>query len=489
MSSVGSRVSLSRFPARWSHLAEKETRQLNMPEHIPSAKPLRTLAGHVLIAAAWLLACASQTVGQEAEGLQPTITDDAQEPASPPPFALKPLPSIDDIQSEEETSAARRPAPVVDPYAPQGIDAGGLRLFPSIAVGAEYTSNVAQSPDDPQSAAGVAVKPGLRLQSDWSRHELTGNVSGDFTFFPKYSENDQRALDADANFRLDIRRTTTADFGAFYTLDQAGREDSELPDAAAERRTDQTFGVRAGLTHNLGAFDAEVRAGVAREVFGDVELNGGGVEDNSDRNLIAPTAGFRFTYSDPPVLKPFIDVAVTPRIHDDKRDRNGLKRDSLEAAAQLGVAIDNGPLWSGEVALAYLRRSYSDETLDSASAIGINGNLTWRPTDITTIVLSAGTSLEDATSAAQSASKVYTGRIDVTQAMRENIDAFAGAGFALEKGGQNAEKTFETTIGLNWQLTPEWAWTASYDTTWFKGAIPDDDYTEHRILTGIVLRR
>ncbi len=444
----------------------------------------------LLIAAAWLLACASHARGQEVDGLQPTITcDQAETAAPPPPFALKPLPSIDDIQSQEEETAARRPAPIVDPYAPQGIDAGGLRLFPSIAVGAEYTNNVAQSSDDPQSAVGVAVKPGLRLQSDWSRHELTGNVSGDFAFFPKHSENDRRALDAEVNFRLDIRRTTTVDFNTFYTLDQAGREDSELPDAAVERRTDQAFGVRAALTHNLGAFDAEARTGVAREVFGDVELNDGGIEDNSDRNLIAPTAGLRFTYSDPPMLKPFIDVAVTPRIHDDRRDRNGLKRDSLEAAAQIGVAIDNGPLWSGEVALAYLRRSYSDENLDSASAIGINGNLTWRPTDITSIVLSAGTSLEDATSAAASASKVFTGRIDVTQALRENIDAFAGAGFTLDKASQGTDKTFETTVGVNWQLTPEWAWTASYDATWFRGVTSADSYTEHRILTGIVLRR
>jgi hypothetical protein len=443
-----------------------------------------------ITAALCLMAGAAPLLAQEVDGLEPTITDDAAAAAKPNPLELKPLPSIDGIAQQEEAAQAprRRPAPV-DPYAPQGIDMGGLRLFPTLELGPGYTSNVDQSPDDAEGAVGLFVKPGLRLQSDWSRHEWVTSVNGDFAVFPKHSQNDRRAFDAQSDFRLDIRRTTTADLGAFYTLDQAGREDTDLPEAAAERRTDQTFGARAALTHDFGGLTGQARVGVAREVFGSVELNGGGEEDNSDRNLIAPSAGLRLTYSDPPVLKPFIDVAVTPRIHDQKRDRNGLRRDSLETGVQLGLGIDHGPLWAGDVALTYLRRSYKDSMLDTVSAIGINGNLTWRPTDLTTIVLTAGTSIDDATSAGSSGSKIYTGRIDATQAVRENVDLFAGLGATIEKADSGTEKTLETTVGVQWQFTPEWAWTASYDATWVKGAISDDDYTEHRILTGIVLRR
>lgn len=42
---------LARFPASRNRLAEKESRQINMLEHVLIAKPLRTLAGHALIAA------------------------------------------------------------------------------------------------------------------------------------------------------------------------------------------------------------------------------------------------------------------------------------------------------------------------------------------------------------------------------------------------------------------------------------------------------
>ena len=39
---------LARFPASRNRLAEKESRQINMLEHVLIAKPLRTLAGHAL---------------------------------------------------------------------------------------------------------------------------------------------------------------------------------------------------------------------------------------------------------------------------------------------------------------------------------------------------------------------------------------------------------------------------------------------------------
>ncbi len=39
---------LERFPTRWNHLVEKESLQINMLEHVPTAKPLHTLAGHAL---------------------------------------------------------------------------------------------------------------------------------------------------------------------------------------------------------------------------------------------------------------------------------------------------------------------------------------------------------------------------------------------------------------------------------------------------------
>ena len=55
----------ARFPAKWNHFAERESRQINMLEHVLVAKPLRTLAGHALnLASALCLALSLFLFGQ-----------------------------------------------------------------------------------------------------------------------------------------------------------------------------------------------------------------------------------------------------------------------------------------------------------------------------------------------------------------------------------------------------------------------------------------
>ena len=39
---------LARFPAKWNHFAERESRQINNLEHVLFAKVFHTLAGHAL---------------------------------------------------------------------------------------------------------------------------------------------------------------------------------------------------------------------------------------------------------------------------------------------------------------------------------------------------------------------------------------------------------------------------------------------------------
>jgi hypothetical protein len=60
---------------------------------------------------------------------------------------------------------------------------------------------------------------------------------------------------------------------------------------------------------------------------------------------------------DPPALKPFVELTYAPRFHDEKLDRNGLRRNSQGLTASVGVALDHGPIWSGDAALVYSVRN------------------------------------------------------------------------------------------------------------------------------------
>ncbi len=443
--------------------------------------------GSRLLSVCWvagLCGAAGPVLAQDASQLRPTVNDDAAtaEPAPPSVPQLTIAPEAEPLPPPERRT-------IEDPYAAHGIGLGGIRLYPSIGISGVYTSNVKAASSGAQPAAGLELKPGLRFASDWSRHAWEGEASGDFATYLKKGTSDSAGIDVNSRFRLDIRHFTRAEFEASYGLSQTGPEDNEVPSTAVGNRTEHTIAAGAALIHDFGAIEGRGRVGLERQIYEDVKLSGGGREDNADRNTYTPSLGLRVTYTEPPALKPFVDVTYAPRFHDNRLDRNGLERDSQGLATSLGVSLDRGPLWSGEAAIVYTLRDYKDAALDSNSALGINGNLTWRPTDLTSAVLTLATDLNETSSATSSGSVTYSARFDVTHALRDNITLLAGAGVSLDEESGSTDKTITSKLGLEWQLNPEWAWTASYDGTWFDAATSGDDYNEQRITTGIVIRR
>ena len=435
---------------------------------------------------AGLCGAASSAYGETVDLLRPTITDDeaqvdpVEEPAAFPSLTIAP---------EEEQVPLKTVRPITDPYAAPGIRLGGITLYPELEVGTVHTSNVASSATDARSDVGLSVIPSLRFESDWVRHYWRGQATGDFVAYLENDDFNSIQADASSAFRLNIRRATRAEFDASYALGQESSADSEVPDTAIGNRTDHTLMANAAIIHDLGGFEGRAKVGIERQIFEDVKLSGGGTEDNSDRNNYTPSLALRFSYTDPPALKPFVELAYAPRFHDEKFDRNGLRRDSQGIMASVGVTIDQGPYWLGEMALVYAMRDYEDSTLATNDAIGINGNLTWRPTDLTSVVMTLATGLNESASATSSGTKTWSGRIDVAHELRENVTLLGGFGVEFEKFSGGTDTTLSPNLGIEWQLNPNLAWTAGYDGTWFEAAASGGNYNEQRLMTGIILRR
>jgi hypothetical protein len=329
----------------------------------------------------------------------------------------------------------------------------------------------------------------MRFESDWIRHSWHGEASGDLTAYLENNDLNTAQADARSRFRLDIRHTTRAEFEASYALGQETSADNEVPDTAIGNRTDHTLMASAAIIHDFGGLEGRAKAGIERQVFEDVKLSGGGTEDNSDRDNYTPSLALRLSYIDPPALKPFMELVYAPRFHDEKFDRNGLRRDSQGITASVGVTLDQGPLWFGEMALVYAMRDYEDSALATNDAIGINGNLTWSPTDLTSVVMTLATTLDESSSATSSGTKTWSGRIDVAHELRENLTLLGGFGIEFEKFSGGTDTTLSPNFGVEWQLNRNLAWTAGYDGTWFEAASSGGNYNDQRVMTGIVLRR
>jgi hypothetical protein len=405
-----------------------------------------------------------------------------------PPQSVSPIP----ISQEEAPPPRRKKRAVGNAYAAQGlaIGQGGLRLFPSLEIDGIITSNVRNSATAQKSEVGIALKPSLSFVSDWSRHAWTGSLSANVLKYVNSPDLSSASGTAQTAFRLDILRTTTADFLASYSVSQASPGNTTLPGNALTPRTDQNFAFSAGITHDFGGLEGSVTTSLARSLFDDVALVGGGTELNSDRNYWAPSIklrgilGYAGTH-----LRPFAEITYNPRFHDKTLDRSGQQRNSQGASFAAGVAIDDDPVWTGEVALVDQFRAYDDPALGTVNALGLTGRMTWRPTDITTVDATSSLSLDETATANIAATKTWSTGLKVTHALRDNINVIAGTSMSLQNNGTTQSRTNTATLGLDWELNPNMAAGVTYTGTWFTSDTASSNYDEQRIITSIILKR
>jgi hypothetical protein len=445
------------------------------------AKSVLRLATVVLLCGTATLALA-QSIEEELR-LETDTFDESVLPPPPPPAQAR-------ITIGDDTEVpVRRRRSTIDPYAPVGIPAGAFRLYPSLEIGSVVTSNVRRVATAAKADAALRLRPSLRIESNWVRHSLTSTASFEAEQF--VSDKDIKTLSGSVQsaLRLDVRHTTRADLDLSYSATSTELGSSQLPATATGARLDHVVASNAAVTHDFGGVEGRLRLGVSRNTFGEVDLTGGGTEDNTDRNYTQLTLAARAALRTDGILQPFAELAYEPRLHDKSSDRHGIKRNSQGVRLTAGVSIADDPVWSGDVAASLELRDYSDDSLATAIAPGMVANLTWRPTDLTRFEFNAGANLSETVAVGVSATKNWTVGTTVTHSLRENIDISAGLRSAFEYAAGETNITTTGTLGLNWTLHPNLVLGTSYELTAFNSATAGGDYTDHRLLTSIILRR
>ncbi len=392
------------------------------------------------------------------------------------------LPPVD-----EEVQVRRRAAPE-DPYAASGIRRGSFVLSPQLEVGGVYTSNpLSQSrtgPDD----TGLRIAPTLALRSDWERHAVAFDFTGEHIFYDKFDDQNVNNFSAAVSGRVDIRSTTTLDVSAGFGQSQSNAASFEVPDSARGLRDDRAYNVLARLTHQMNRVITQVTGSATWFKFGNVDLGPGLEELNQDRDYVAPAGGLRVGYQISEALQPFVEVTYAPRIHDVSVDRNGLRRDSQGVVIRSGLSFNDGALWAGEIAARFEFRDYEDTILADQTALGMDANVTWSPTELTSVVFSANSQVEESADPLVAAATTWTAGVLASHQLRDNLAVEAGVSVGYtDYDGVSDETVIITTLGLAYALRPEVEMIAGYE---FTSQNPGDagGYDDHRISAGMRFR-
>ncbi len=437
----------------------------------------------LMVSAALGLAVMASTpaLGQEATADGNILYGDDVAAVPVQPIVMPPLP-----EDEPPRRIVRRRT---DPYQNHSFDDGAFQLRPSLEIGAVASNNVNLSATGQRSDIGLHLKPTLAFQSEWSRHDWHGSVSADLVHYLSNAAADSATGSAETALRLDIRHTTYADFAATASVTSTSAGSQEVPTSATGSRQDWNVGTSAGISHDFGPLQSQLKLGVIRQAYGNVALSGGGTENNADRNYIEPSVALRNTWGAPAaLLKPYVELTYNPRLHDQAVDRNGQRRNSQGFGASVGMALNDGPIWTGDVSANFIARSYDDPALRTAMALGLNGSLTWSPTPLWNIVASSGVGLAESELANVSATPSWTIGLNASYQMRDNVTLRSGGNATLSNNVSGVDTTWVASAGAEWQLNPYLSLSGTLQSTWFNAAVASGNYTEQRATVGVVLR-
>ena len=384
------------------------------------------------------------------------------------------------------------------PYQPVGVRVGSFILFPTLETGLSGSDNVFRSASNRKSDMFADVTVGATLTSNWRRHALEFRVQNARTYHQDYSSENDNRLDALARGRIDISRRSNIAGDVAYSYGQEARGAVNTPTAATGERP-TVIQRRAGVeaNHRINRLTLQLRGAVTENEYGTVPaaqdpLTGlSATSTGNDRNYVQREIGGRAGWQFNPNLQLYADVVLNNRTHEAANAADGILRNSDGYRAQLGVAFDKRGMLQGEASAGYASQTPDDGRLKSVSGFIYNGKLSWQPTGLTEVIVSATSDIGETTQAGSGGALTRTTGIEVRHALRRHIILVAGASYAVANYGGSSLKESSTVerLGLEYYLTREAALLAGYQHTSFETNGTTKGYEDNTVRVGVRVRQ
>ena len=395
--------------------------------------------------------------------------------------------------SAPEPSGVQRPvrrAPEEDPFAPAGIGWGAFTLKPAI----EMTNGYDTNPGRVQGGASslfTQVSPEMLISSNWSRHQFSANLRGNYIWYHDLPSFDRPLIDLKSNARIDVGALSHADFeGRFvHTTDNPGNPNNPT-DLATPPAYDK-YGASAGYTQVFNRLEVKVNADVDRTVYKDASLFDGTPLSLADRNYNQYAAQLRGSYEVLPGVKPFVEIGADKRVHDLAVDYSGVARDSEGRSVKVGSTFELTRKLTGEASVGYLTRSYKDPTLSNLSGLTWDASLIYAATPLTTATLTGKSTVEESTMAGVSGIFKRDAGVQVDHSFRRWLIGTVKFGYGLDdyQGSAREDRRYTASAALTYKLTRTAQVKGEFRQEWLRSNIPGQDYTASIMLFGLRLQR
>jgi len=387
---------------------------------------------------------------------------------------------------------APEPAPAAeeaDPFAPVGIGLGAFRAFATFRQDIGYHTNPERKRIGGRGDWFSRSRGGLRLESDWVRHELRASVEGSYDAFRRDSANNRPGLDADAALRLDLhegtRLVTTGRFG----LDTERPGSLEVPGSIVNRPRILTSAGEIALEHDRDRIRLALRGGLSHTSHADGRDALGNTVDQSARDVTRYEGAARIGLEISPGLVPFAEFGIDRRIPGAVAGARRSDRASTGLTGRVGTLFELTRLLTGEASLGYQHRRYVDPTRRAIGGLVADVGLTWLPGRFTTITLRAASSLDETTVAGAGAARAMRVDLGFAHELRRRMVLRGELGHRITRygGAGPTERSFTGGIGFDYRFNRHAAAALDYRWDSLRSTRPDAGYDASSYLLGLRL--
>ena len=426
-----------------------------------------------------------ETDARTAAGRPRPVAEDGAGAIAPAPAPVAP---IDDTTPEDASSldvAADQPVlrrAVVDveadPYAAVGYRVGGFLVLPTITADTLFSDNVLQSSSDRQSDVAVVLRPGLSLQSQWSRHSLSLDLRGVTTTYANLHSQDGNELHANLRGRLDLTSRSSLEAEAGFDYSLVSRSDPSLAAGAVLRPITRTDSLGLAYNQTFDRLTLRLHGATAETVQG---VSGNGAEQYIDSGL-----DFRAGYE----LSPKLTVFGAAKAF----DRNYANASGIDATGddvRVGVETDRSAKLSATASIGGANIGAASGNSAGDSGAVADASVTWLPSALTTVNFAALTDLELTDAAGSAAMRNSQVSLEIKHQFRRWLALLAGISEAKRAyaGIGLTELQRTSHIGFEYDFTREWALLGNYQRTDLSSSDASRAYSEDQVTLGVRLQR
>ncbi|WP_194920125.1 outer membrane beta-barrel protein [Novosphingobium sp. NBM11] len=340
---------------------------------------------------------------------------------------------------------------------PQGIPAGGFRVYPSLVGAIGYTTNVVGAEQNPKSDFYAQVVPQIVAQSQWNRHSLRLTSYFDGRRYFRTPQKDQDGYLAQLDGRIDIVGQSKVELQAAQRRTYEDQTVGSFPaNGGGAIAVDQTSALLRG-THVINRLRLTGSTDFNRLTYSDTVSTSGTLLRQGFRNRSVFRGSARLEYLLNAENAFFVQLTYRKTDYDDRSVAND--RTSNEWRVLGGAIADATSLIRVALGVGYYRRTYQNPTFRTIGGVAVDARADYFVTTLTTVSLIASRKIEEATLANSSGYVATRGGFSIDHELLRNLRLKLAGEYQRDRF-QNIDRRdslFNASFGAEYRATRHWA--------------------------------